>query len=1350
MYARSVTLLILAIAACAFLGTPSQAQIDHMQCGMEQIHSSHLEKQTFVFNTIGGKYKPSLTPDEEFLRALFVFVHFPDDQEQTPSWDDPNTLPSWALNIVDPTVQSIGTTDQYNLSNYYKRNSYDRFHFIGDVYYVELPHDEIYYHTLGSTQAGRNAIVQDALDILDPSVDFTRYDRWSSNGNYSFTFHTDGTPGDGVADMIYLVTRSLHDEANPPLNFFNLGICWALLGGYGLNLNYDGIDIDGSALDVRGSGISLFGTVTDGRVYIHENNNSLIGILVHELSHYHFDGNHFGNASISIGSHRNVSYFSAFSAHAGNCFSHHLGYEKYRLGWMTYSNDEIFQFTTNMIDRDVRLYEIGDPSTNHTKMIEILGLSPGSNQCLLLENRGRDIFEPRYAPYNAPNALLKPGILAYNMIEETYYLDETKASIITADGSFDWKLTIDGGGPSGLDVIDKDVANEANGYNKREKIWIRNPNTGNFYSQNWLAWFQPGIANGILGRGPYPKCTNLLDLHSSAADNVGYMGELFEVGSTLTKYTNPSPRLWNSSMDAFEPTINLGIRVLSFDPTDNSYLVRISRDTGSIYQYPPSIPQGFGVHYSSSSSCVSLRWNPSLEPFVCGLSGLKGTYVIERSVGSLNAWSTVATLSADYHEWSDSYANMPDGITKVYYRLYVVDGWNQQSEYTEPIEVNIARGSADDTNTPYVFQEKMLFVIGDFQLFHGLELPGLTHLYFCPNTTLYDYDTLMVNQIETNEYSKVECMTDGVLIFDAGANVDKLHTVIAHENSTVRVWDGSLIRMVGGGSISLLPQSVIDADPIATASITAYYPTQNWANYWNGIVIEPGATGIIRNMHFRHGYPAIENYNYDVPIENCLFKRNMIGITSYGNNPVIRNCVIDSNMMVGLFGYNMSNDVVDCRFNRNYGFGIQLSNSWNYWLNNRIDTNYTGVYCYDASVPLFNTFNQMGNLDTTQGNSIRNNTAYGVLADNNSCVIFLADNSLHNNADGDFFLNNSSLIGVQNYPDPGNLPPNVTFVPMLAGSSWYSWGGPYPLDEPVLRKTNASGAYQAHMEDAMRCSAMRQSKKAAGHCKQAFHQASSFTEARGALLCWLNAITRGKKDNVLMTGEADSLSDDLIAGMDSVTRSASPSWQRLAINEVKAVMSTIRGNYSQALSQYQGMISGQTLPDSIARRVWLRVLELKRFAYKDNAGAYQAYLYLNGKYPESREAIIAKIILRIPLTQNEQNIYFLRKGTEDAAPASLRSLGSSSSWCESFPNPSHGTLTVRYKLLSDHHVQIAVYSLDGRLVRMAASDVKPKGTHDSVFDLSGVPAGMYFYKIDAMDIDNNAYTTFTGRINIVK
>ena len=899
-------------------------------------------------------------------------------------------------------------------------------------------------------------------------------------------------------------------------------------------------------------------------------------------------------------------------------------------------------------------------------------------------------------------------------------------------------------------MIDKDIPNVANGYNKKEWISIKDPGTGTFYSKEWLAWFQPRIANGILGRGPYPKCTNMVNLHTSASDNPGYAGHLFDVGRVITKYTNPSTRFWNNATGVFEQAGNLGIRVLSFDANDNSYLIRITRDTSNIYQYPPSIPQGFGANYTSLSACMALQWSPSLEPYVSGLSGVKGNYVIERSIGTMNQWTTVATLQTDIHEWTDSYASMPDGITKIYYRMYVVDGLSQPSPYTDPIEIDIARGYADDDNTPYVFTDKTLFVVGDFHLFHGMEIPGFTHLYFCPNTTVFLYDTLKLNQVETNEYSKVECMSGGILIFDEYSNVDKLHTVNAHENATIRIHDGSAIRMSGGGSIRLMAQSALDADPVHTAHITAYYPTANWANYWYGIVIEAGATGIIRNMHFRHGYPAIETHNYPIPIENCLFKRNMIGITTYGDNPVIRNCIIDSNMMVGLFGWNMSNDVIDCRFNRNYGFGIQLSNSWNEWTNNRIDTNSTGVFCYDACYPFFNTYNQMGELDTTQGNSIRNNIGYGILAENNSQLSILADNSLHNNGDGDFYLNNSVLWGVQNYPDPMNLPPNVTFVPMLYGQSWYSWDGPYPQDEPVLRKTSVSGPYQTHMHNAMLTNSRRQYKDAVDHSKLALQHSSNYTEMRGALLYRLMSIARGKKDNTMTVPVADSLFGELSAGMDSINQSASQSWKPLAINEVKAVMNTMRGNHSQALALYQGMINSQTLPDSIARRIWLRVLEIKRFALNDHGGAYQAYLSLNGRYPDTKEAIIAKIILRIPLTQNEQNTYFLPKGGEDPGTAFSHPSGSSVTWCESFPNPSHGNLTIRYRLLSEQHVQIAVYSVDGRLIQMAPSASKSKGLNETTFDLSGVPTGAYYYKIDAMDIDNNEYTSFTGRLNIVK
>ena len=73
---------------------------------------------------------------------------------------------------------------------------------------------------------------------------------------------------------------------------------------------------------------------------------------------------------------------------------------------------------------------------------------------------------------------------------------------------------------------------------------------------------------------------------------------------------------------------------------------------------------------------------------------------------------------------------------------------------------------------------------------------------------------------------------------------------------------------------------------------------------------------------------------------------------------------------------------------------------------------------------------------------------------------------------------------------------------------------------------------------------------------------------------------------------------------------------------------------------------------------------------------------------------------------------------------------------QNFPNPFNPTTTIGYELPERSDVQVAVYSVDGRLVRVLDAGSRPAGVHEvgwDGLDTSGhaVASGVYFYKLVA-------------------
>ncbi|MDT7858300.1 T9SS type A sorting domain-containing protein, partial [Rubrivirga sp. S365] len=65
------------------------------------------------------------------------------------------------------------------------------------------------------------------------------------------------------------------------------------------------------------------------------------------------------------------------------------------------------------------------------------------------------------------------------------------------------------------------------------------------------------------------------------------------------------------------------------------------------------------------------------------------------------------------------------------------------------------------------------------------------------------------------------------------------------------------------------------------------------------------------------------------------------------------------------------------------------------------------------------------------------------------------------------------------------------------------------------------------------------------------------------------------------------------------------------------------------------------------------------------------------------------------------------------------------------PNPSRGTVTVRYDLPEAASVRLAVYDLLGREVALLADGSVESGYHSAPFEAQGLPAGVYVVRIEA-------------------
>jgi hypothetical protein len=67
---------------------------------------------------------------------------------------------------------------------------------------------------------------------------------------------------------------------------------------------------------------------------------------------------------------------------------------------------------------------------------------------------------------------------------------------------------------------------------------------------------------------------------------------------------------------------------------------------------------------------------------------------------------------------------------------------------------------------------------------------------------------------------------------------------------------------------------------------------------------------------------------------------------------------------------------------------------------------------------------------------------------------------------------------------------------------------------------------------------------------------------------------------------------------------------------------------------------------------------------------------------------------------------------------------------QNFPNPFSRLTTVRYSLPEQTHVRITLVNAVGQIVRVVSNREERIGMHSVAIDMSGLPAGIYYYRVE--------------------
>ena len=68
---------------------------------------------------------------------------------------------------------------------------------------------------------------------------------------------------------------------------------------------------------------------------------------------------------------------------------------------------------------------------------------------------------------------------------------------------------------------------------------------------------------------------------------------------------------------------------------------------------------------------------------------------------------------------------------------------------------------------------------------------------------------------------------------------------------------------------------------------------------------------------------------------------------------------------------------------------------------------------------------------------------------------------------------------------------------------------------------------------------------------------------------------------------------------------------------------------------------------------------------------------------------------------------------------------------QNYPNPFNPSTVIRYGVPRDGHVTLSVIDVLGRTVRTLVVEFVEAGYHQINFDVTGIPSGVYFYRLEA-------------------
>lgn len=229
---------------------------------------------------------PFFPLQNDTLRALVVFVNYPDGDYETPNgsvlqqfWPASSYLqkPTWADSVICPTTTNVWHP---SLTGLFRDMSGGKFWLIGDVYPdLVVLDNEISYYAYPTRNLGY--VTKEVLEKIDEHVDWSLYDRLDP---CDYNQNSNKNEPDGVVDFIFIVFRFANAHIVDGQSYTGI----ACLGGLSRSFagQPDYTTKSGHKIDARFPGSGSIQEMTD---------RWSIGVMTHEfIEHYTYGSGHSG------------------------------------------------------------------------------------------------------------------------------------------------------------------------------------------------------------------------------------------------------------------------------------------------------------------------------------------------------------------------------------------------------------------------------------------------------------------------------------------------------------------------------------------------------------------------------------------------------------------------------------------------------------------------------------------------------------------------------------------------------------------------------------------------------------------------------------------------------------------------------------------------------------------------------------------------------------------------------------------------------------------------------------------------------------------------------------------------